>query len=279
VTASGNILAAGYAGTTIAYFSPQQDGHDALLAEFDPDGALLWSQTYGDTNAEAFHALAVTADGDILAAGYSTPGVSLNIPIEYIPLEALLVKIAPDGAVLWAKTYGSAHREAFLALAVSADGSVYAAKSSSPNPFATDPDPDPINSNDYDAILTKLTPDGDLVWTRAYGDANLDQFNALAITADGNIVAAGYTDSADGDFPPSHGLHDALLAKITPDGDLLWARVHGGGDDDVLDALAITGDGNIVAAGNTRSGDGDLPPSHGGAAPLLVKLTPDGELV
>jgi len=111
------------------------------------------------------------------------------------------------------------------------------------------------------------------------GGSQKDFFTDIAVASDGSIVAVGYTRSTDGDFPPSHGSDDALIAKFSPDGTLLWARTNGGSGDDEFSSVTIVGEGNIIAAGNSASVDGDFPPGHGqfGDA-ILVKYDANGTM-
>ncbi|UPT68397.1 MAG: hypothetical protein M0D57_07125 [Sphingobacteriales bacterium JAD_PAG50586_3] len=44
-------------------------------------------------------------------------------------------------------------------------------------------------------FLTKVNPEGDLIWTKMYGDSNADVINDITRTADGGFVMAGYTTS------------------------------------------------------------------------------------
>jgi len=169
--------------------------------------------------------------------------------------------------------YGGSADEFFASLAINGDGSIIAAGSAS----SSDGDFPVQNSND--TLLAKLTAQGELVWTASMGGTGNDSFYGVAINADGTIIAAGSTDSVDGDLPVDAGNgEDALLAKYSADGELIWAKTFGGDGTDSFTAVAISPDGAIVAAGSTSSTSGSFPATGGAQSVLLAKFSPDGDM-
>ena len=95
-------------------------------------------------------------------------------------------------------------------------------------------------------------------WSAVLGGTGDDALLDVAVTGDG-VVAVGYTASSDGDFPigsPANG-EDALIVKMTADGNLAWAKTFGGGGDDRFESVAVGPDGRIYAAGVFKGADGD----------------------
>jgi uncharacterized delta-60 repeat protein len=130
-----------------------------------------------------------------------------------------------------------------------------------------------------DFLLVRYNPDGSLddsfgaggiVLTDFGGDA--DFVRAIAIQADGKIVAAGATGNL-------NAPHDFALARYNPDGSL---DISFDGDGKVITPISVTGgneealavaiqpnDGKIIAAGKTSVGQDDF---------ALVRYNPDGSL-
>ncbi|MHC4986472.1 MAG: hypothetical protein ACYTFO_10000, partial [Planctomycetota bacterium] len=70
---------------------------------------------------------------------------------------------------------------------------------------------------------------------------------------------------------------DAWVARLDPDGELLWRRRFGSDQFDAVKALACDGQGNVYVAGATR---GDLVASNAGTSDIfLMKYDADGELL
>jgi uncharacterized delta-60 repeat protein len=147
------------------------------------------------------------------------------------------------------------------ALAVQGDGRLVAAGSAR---FGT--------SDDF--ALARYNPDGSLDASFGSGGkvttdfaAGHDVATALAVQADGKLVAAGYSLDF---FGTPLGF---ALARYHPDGSLDASFGSGGkvltGGLDRANALAVQGDGRLVAAGVARSGSIDF---------ALVRYQPDGAL-
>jgi len=75
---------------------------------------------------------------------------------------------------------------------------------------------------------------------------------------------------------------DAFVAKLAPDGSLLWATFLGGSDQDIAIALAVDAAGNAYVAGNTLSPD--FPSTvprigvKGSGSVFVTKYSPDGKI-
>ena len=94
---------------------------------------------------------------------------------------------------------------------------------------------------------------GTIRWLKQFGGTSADQ--GLAVTAkmlNGDVVVAGYfTNTADfgGTSLTSVGSSDMFLAKYTAAGALAWARRYGGDGSDMVAAVTVDADGNIVVTG------------------------------
>jgi PKD repeat protein len=89
-------------------------------------------------------------------------------------------------------------------------------------------------------------------WSRRLGAAGSDAGYAVAGDASGNTFVGGnFYATADfgGTTLTSAGGSDWFLAKYGPTGSLLWAKRMGGTSEDLLDALAVGPDGDVVATG------------------------------
>lgn len=130
----------------------------------------------------------------------------------------------------------------------------------------------------------------ELMWATYLGGVEEDRLQAITVDASGNVYVAGHTRSGSG--VTSDGAHkpvpegaDALLAKWTPDGALLWATCFGGPGDDYGFAVAVRGD-KVVLGGRTGSTSGlavnavfqdtkhPAPEDDG----FVAQFTDDGEL-
>ncbi|HSN25587.1 MAG TPA: hypothetical protein VLT45_04855, partial [Kofleriaceae bacterium] len=95
---------------------------------------------------------------------------------------------------------------------------------------------------------------GKPIWQTGFGGLGIDAPRGVAVGADGSVYVCGYFDG-DIDFGgtigkrPSVGGSDAFIAKLSPDGKLVWAQTWGSKRDDAANAVAVKGD-KIVVVGN-----------------------------
>ena len=98
-----------------------------------------------------------------------------------------------------------------------------------------------------DVLVAQYYANGTFAWAKTLGGASTDEGQALALSPEGNIIVAGYTDSF------GAGSNDVLVAQYYPNGTFAWAKTLGGTNNDYGQALALGPEGNIVVAGYTAS--------------------------
>ena len=80
-----------------------------------------------------------------------------------------------------------------------------------------------VLTGDYDPTKG-LVIDPDLAWATYLGGSGDDYGNGIALDGAGNALVTGYTNSSD--FAAAnnsfHGTSDAFVARLTPDGSLIW---------------------------------------------------------
>jgi gliding motility-associated-like protein len=120
-----------------------------------------------------------------------------------------------------------------------------------------------------------------LQWAKKYGGSSIDIPYALKNTSDGGTVAAGYTDSQNGDVSPhaSREYWDLWIIKTNRCGNIQWERSFGGtGYESARDVLQ-TADGGFIVLGETNSTDGGVIAGFGGTKDIwLLKLDANGSL-
>ena len=244
IQADGKIVVAGRSSSGADY--------DFAVVRYDDDGSL--DTTFGAGGIvitpvginDVFYALAIQADGKIVAAGDSSNGADYDFAVaRYNDDGSLDTTFGAGGIVI---TQVSPERIATVyALAIQSDGKIVAAGRSNK---ITDDD-FAVARYDDDGSLDTTFGAGGIVITPVEGGISPDRVQALAIQADGKIVAAGYSSS-----------HFALVrydehGELDPDfgtGGIVTTSVEEGVTTDRAYALAIQADGKIVAAGCSNDG-------------------------
>ncbi len=85
------------------------------------------------------------------------------------------------------------------------------------------------SAGNADAVVAKFSPDGNLAWTKQWGDAGTDFVRAIAIDSNDSILVGGDSnDSLDfgGPILPYNGFGpaDGYVVKVDGTGDHVWSR-------------------------------------------------------
>ena len=253
VQPDGRIVAAGAVGGP--------GGSDFALARYRPDGSPdPGFSGDGRVNTrvgvkDSANAVAIQPDGRIVAGGETAAGDGRFALVRYDPNGSLDPSFGGDGKVT--TDIGGGDDGAF-ALAIQPDGRIVAAGNTA------------FGGGNFG--VARFNADGSLDPSFA-GNGKLEiglggeeTAHGVAIQSDGRIVVAGSTDIGDGGF---------ALVRLDPegspdptfDGDGLVYTDHN--DDTGARAVAIQGDGRIVAAGAEDVGDSDF---------ALNRYNPDGSL-
>jgi hypothetical protein len=148
------------------------------------------------------------------------------------------------------------------AVACGSDWSVYVAGATASSDFILSAGPaDETYNGNLDAVVTRLTFDGQLIYSTYLGGTAYDGAKTIAVDGSGAAYVAGATQSVD--FPTlaptastGGGGTDGWVAKLTADGTALgWSTYLGGTGWDSVEAIAHDGAGSLHVCGITRSTD------------------------
>lgn len=142
------------------------------------------------------------------------------------------------------------------------------------------------NTNVY---VQKLNSSGNFIWAKSFGGNGNDQGNFIDLDLNGDILITGlFEDTADLDPNIgvmdliSNGYSDAFIAKLDPDGNLIWAKSIGGPNLDSGHNLAVSPSNKYVITG-TFSNEMDLNPNAGvdletaiGSGVFIISLDENG---
>jgi hypothetical protein len=213
--------------------------------KLNASGALVWAKPFG-TLVAADHA------GNVYVAGtLSSPldlGATSLVPSD--ASDAYLVKLSPEGEVLYGSVFAAAGEETLLGFGVDASGAGAISGKS--------------------VGLVRFDSEGQVAWSRAFsGRIALDSLGNVAITG-------GLRGSVDfgGGALVSAGGEDVFLALLDAEGNHRFSRAFGdAGQNQRGEAIAFDRDGHILVSGVLDGavdfGLGELSP-RAGACPSEV---------
>lgn len=182
--------------------------YDFWVVKLSALGDLVWEKNFGGTEIDEARAITTTHDGNYIIVG-DTRSNDGNITSNKGAADLWLIKITPNGNLLWEKTFGGTNFDAARAIAKTQDNSfVIAGSSRSNNGNLT------TNKGQNDAWALKVNAEGYLIWQTTIGGSNIDFGYGITQLNNGNIVMVGDTFSNDGDITENKGFTDALIVKI-----------------------------------------------------------------
>jgi len=119
-------------------------------------------------------------------------------------------------------------------------------------------------------------------WMKGYGNADSEYVSDVAVDGAGYIYLTGSftgTLSIDGQSVTSLGNTDFYVAKMSPEGSVLWLKSGGSSAAEQSSSIDVDADGNVYVVGlsnDNTSFDDNRFPSLGGNDGFLLKLDTDG---
>lgn len=225
---------------------------DAYMVKTDANGNAEWSTSLGGGQAENCFTIQITSEGNYLLTGseYSFgPG----------PWGFWIIELDQFGQVNWIKTYGGSGEEHSRIIEKTNDGNylIFTHTTS-------------FGAGNWDYLVTKVTPDGDLLWSKTYGGPQSDFTGSVVKKANGNFLILGHTESF------GEGAADIGVIEINQNGEIVWAKTYGTPANEKLpfgvDFIAApVSDGGLVIIGHTTGG------TIGNTDVMIIKTNASGE--
>ncbi|MGB5030769.1 MAG: hypothetical protein WBO76_01580, partial [Saprospiraceae bacterium] len=237
--------------------SSEPEQTDYWIYKIDKNGELLWDYTYGGESSDIPKDMVQTSDGGFVTAGY-TVSEGGDISINYGFSDMWVIKVDSNGLLEWELSVGGSYDDAILNIGINNENEIYFAGVSTSNDgmigihFGVD---------DYaDIVFGKISQEGEILFIKVLGTENDDECFSVVQNSQGSYLLTGYTSS------PLLLTTDGYIIKLSEEGELVWEKLYGGSDDDLIYSVAEIGENEYYFSGYTYSDDGDISGNH--SAPL-----------
>jgi hypothetical protein len=259
--------------------APGHGDQDFWLLRLDGNLQPLWDRAYGGTGPDELRRVLPLRDGGLLLIGgsASAPGGTKTAP-QVGGFDAWIVRVDSQGTPLWDRALGGLDADRLDHGVELADGGFLLVGTSSSEPG---PAKSALLYGASDAWVVRTDAQGLRLWDRSYGGTFSEEFTALVADGDGTFVAVGWSDSRPGTgnkTSPHHGQRDVWVMRFAADGQPVWERSLGGGNEDWATDVVFTPDGGLLIVGNSLSREGGTKTSPNYSPPDGVALASDGWL-
>lgn len=269
-TPQGQVVLAGTFENTMQvgpFTLTSSSGSDVFVALFDADGVPQWATSMGSSQSDVVNDVAVGPDGQVVVVGHFfgdafTAG-DLDLANGYVGhADLFVVALDASGTVLWGDAAGGQYEDKATTVGIDAAGHIVVGGYFGCQ-YLTFGGITLTNANDNqaDLFLMKYAADGNVLWAKRAGGIRHERIWALDIHANGDIAVVGGFHDATLDLfgtvltntTDDQSWYDCFVARLTGDGELIWATTSGGTYDETETALAVDDAGHTVVGGYFNS--------------------------
>jgi hypothetical protein len=174
------------------------------------------------------YTVAETTEGGYITAGTTTTGAGNSTNY----LDMYLLKTDAEGSLLWAKTFGGPMQDNANSVCQLTNGDFIVLGSTHS-----------FGAGYTDMYLVRTDNNGNLLWSRTYGNTGSDEGMMVDLTSDGGFLLVGST------YNISDTLAYISLIKTDGTGQIVWSKTYHPSDKCEGYSVRQTSDGGIIIAG------------------------------
>lgn len=273
-------------GTIVAGYTVSEDGQvgshanreywDLWVLKLSACGAMEWQISLGGMGYESARDIAQTSDGGYIVLG-ETNSTNGDVVAGFGGTKDVwLIKLSATGTLQWQKRYGGNGLDIGHHISILPNGDFLIAATTSSS------DGDVMGNHNSDGSFTdgwifRVNATGTLLYSKCFGGSKNDELLKIVQVGSRTFIA-GYSNSTDGDIPPSQKNYDAWLLALDAGGNKIFSKIYGGSQNDVAYGITAGADGSLTLCGYSTSNDGDVSGARGSQDYWVFNVTLTGNL-
>lgn len=230
---------------------------DAWIFKTDSNGVLQWSKAYGNNGTNDGFVQAINSIGGFTFVG-NTRSIGAGSD------DVFLVHTDLNGDTIFTRSYGTPELEIGIGVIQTANGDYVICGR---QVVFTNGIPE------SDGVILRTDINGNLLWSKLYGDSLWEEFQSIREMPNGDLVIAGSTVSF------GAGDYDILVVRTDANGQLISDYAYGGPKTDAAYNLIVNPDLSMVLSGYTEGlGYGHRTNGDDSTNVFLLKVQEDGTL-
>jgi len=271
---------------------------DIYMQKLDSAGVFLWAKKVGSAGDDRGLSIATDGAGVYLTGMFTStvdfdPGPGTANLSSAGTVDVFVMKLDASGNFVWANRLGGSMDDHGNSLALDSASNVHVTGyfTGNVNGVAN------LNSSGQtDIFILKISPAGNLLWSKKMGSTGLDEGNGITVSSSGNVYSTG-TFQVTVDFNPGGGnfnlsctggpYWDAYVQKLDAAGNFVWAKQIGsvfedrgfGITTDATEHVYTTGYFSDVADFDPGAGVHNIASNSGGKDVFIQKLDATGNFI
>lgn len=258
--------------------------NDFWLLKIDVFGSIVWQKTIGGNRIDVLRSIVKTSDNGLIVGGSSDSTISgektENPRGNFQNPDFWILKLNQDNEIEWQRTIGGDLSDRLLTIQITSDGGYILGGESNSNSSG---EKNENSRGDFDYWIVKLNNTGEIEWQKTLGGSGLEVFGDLIISQDNGYIVGGYSTSPiSGDKTlDNYGLFNFWVLKLNSEGEIIWQKVYGGFEGEVLNSMKQKSNGNILLAGSSSSNISGVKTenSRGSSDFWLLEVDENGEIL
>jgi hypothetical protein len=211
-----------------------------------------WAKRFGDASAQDCLGIATDSHGNVFITGYFRGTVNFGGgPLAGAGTDIYIAKFDPLGNHLWSKRFGDAGIQVARGIAVdmATDRVVITGYFAGSVDFGGGA---LTSKGSWDIFVAKFDGDGTHVWSKAFGDADSQTGEAVAVQSSGEVAITGTfygtVNFGLGDLT-SAGQGDVYIAYLDRSGKALWNKRFGDATYQLAFGMVFDHAGSVILVG------------------------------
>jgi len=247
---TGHTLSSFNIATAGAHLENYSGNSAAFLAKFTTNGVLVWGTYFGNSFEEGW-GITLDSNEDPIFSGFTSSISGIATAGSHQStigggMDAFLTKFNQNGVQQWGTYFGGANNDFGYEIDCDSQDNIYfvGGTSSSNNIYFNSGFQSTPTSID-DGFVAKFDNGGSILWGTYIGGNEADYLYGVKNYVDDGVLITGLTQSAEniatsGAFQDDlGGQYDALVMKLSTNGDLQWGTYYGGSLSDEGRGIAI----------------------------------------
>ena len=268
---------------------------DGMVIKFDkveiPEPIVIQAEGIGGASTDYINVVVATNDGGYIAGGrFNSSSLNLGNEVRLTnkgSADGVIIKYNSNREVEWARRIGGTDYDNINVVAVTSDGGYIVGGEFESSNIDLENGVRLTPNGSSDGMIIKYNSNGEVEWAKGIGGTDVDEINSVAETSDGGYIVGGYFKSSNIDLGNgvsliSRGSSDGMIIKYNSNGEVEWAKGIGGTDNEKINSVAVTSEGDYIVAGDFISESIDLEngislTNNGIVDGMIIKYSSNGE--